>query len=93
MDPRKLLHYLLATTICQTARCYECKKCIECIPSNMTTKERQDKEKKEENFTLRHHINIVNGAENKKIIAFTLPIDKERAKNDPRYYELQTITE
>ena len=59
-DPKKLLQDLLAPTICQTARCYKYKKCIECIPSNMTTKERQDKEKKEENFTLRHHINIVN---------------------------------
>ena len=46
----------------------------------MTTKERQDKEKKEENFTLRHHISIVNNEENEKRIAFTLPVDKERAK-------------
>ena len=46
----------------------------------MTTKERQDKEKKEENFTLRHHVNIVNNEDNQKQIAFILPIDKERAK-------------
>ena len=45
-DPKKLLHDLLAPTICQTARCCKCKNCITCIPSKMTTKERQDKEKK-----------------------------------------------
>ena len=46
----------------------------------MTTKERQDKEKTEEIFTFRHNISIVNNEENEKRIAFTLPVDKERAK-------------